>query len=277
MIRFLLPQLRARGAFIHAENIVAEGTRIHGLTSSLATLFGQVLIGSMLLLSISKGGVRQVLQLDGTGGDGSGGRVQRLLAESRQGAVRGYLTMVDQPRIMTDTANPGLHHWMGNTIQLSTVRDLGFGTPYISATQHHGDFLSDHLLHYLHQSVQVQAEIIIHGNSGLLIEAMPGSNPEYWQQVLQASTALHDAIFTDGDSTQLAQQFQPLGYRIVGQDPYHYRCNCNTEQMVRALAAMAPLQLSELADESGQVTACCQYCGSSYSITPPPIFGSGTE
>lgn len=95
LIRFLLPRTCTRGAIIKATNIQAGACRIHGLANTDAgspgQLLGQSLIASILLLSISKGGVRQVLQLNGETGPAS-----RVLAETRSGAVRGYIEWRDE-------------------------------------------------------------------------------------------------------------------------------------------------------------------------------------
>ncbi len=263
LIRFLLPEAKARGALIHAEQIVATGAHIHGLHGELATLFGEVLIGSILLLSIGKGGVRQVLQLDG-----EHGAVRRLLAESRRGAVRGHLITTDEKQAAKTPH--GLHRWLGSRILCSTVRDLGFGTPYVSTIQHDGDFLSDHLLHYLRQSVQVEAEIIIRNRTGLLIEAMPGATDRDWKAVLRCLGSIPDEAFSSGNTPVIAEGLAALGYREVGVDHYGYRCSCDAGEMARKIAALPPEQISELLDEQGKVSVQCQYCGNSYSVTPAP-------
>ncbi|MDQ6966283.1 MAG: hypothetical protein Q9M23_05115, partial [Mariprofundaceae bacterium] len=68
LIRFLLPGTQTRGAIIHGSHLRAEACRIHGLVEgdqhAPGELFAQTLIASILLLTISKGGIRQVLQLD---------------------------------------------------------------------------------------------------------------------------------------------------------------------------------------------------------------------
>ena len=87
LIRFLLPEAHCRGVVIRAERLFAEANRMHGLNGPVASLFDQSLLAAILLLSISKGGMRQVLQLDAT----VPAPLQRILVEARRGVVRGYL------------------------------------------------------------------------------------------------------------------------------------------------------------------------------------------
>jgi len=64
LTRFLLPDAFSRGAIIRGTGIISSAKQIHGLNGAVAELFGQSLLASILLFSISKGCMRQVLQLD---------------------------------------------------------------------------------------------------------------------------------------------------------------------------------------------------------------------
>lgn len=174
LIRFLLPEAHSRGAIIRGRHIISEAGDIHGLNGAAAELFGQALLASVLLLSISKGGMRQVLQLDAP--PSASAPLQRIMAETRPGSVRGSLTWRQNRIAMQDESHAGLGRWMGNPIRLSTVRDMGIGQPYVSTIEHDSDFLADHIVHYLNQSVQIHADVILQGDLALMIEAMPGGD-----------------------------------------------------------------------------------------------------
>jgi redox-regulated HSP33 family molecular chaperone len=131
LIRFLLPESYTRGAIIRGRHIFDEAARVHGLSGVPAELFGKTLLASVLLLSISKGGMRQVLQLDAHP-EQAHAPIRRILAESRPGMVRGYLHWQEEHASMRDESAEGISAWMGHPIRVSTVRDLGFGTPYVS-------------------------------------------------------------------------------------------------------------------------------------------------
>ena len=182
LIRFLLPDAHCRGVVIRAEHLFSEANRIHGLNGQVARLFDQTLLASILLLSISKGGMRQVLQLDAT----TPAPLQRILVEARCGAVRGYLNWQEDQTAIHHSEAASLKSWMGSPVRLSTVRDLGVGQPYISTIEHDSDFLADHLIHYLNQSVQIRSDIILHDNLAMMIEAMPGCDDERWFKAVES-------------------------------------------------------------------------------------------
>jgi len=265
LTRFLLPEAHSRGVIIRATHLIGEANRIHGLNGHVASLFGQSLLASILLLSISKGGMRQVLQLDATT---PASPLQRITAESRCGAVRGYINWREDQAVLHHAATAALSGWLGSKIRLSTVRDLGVGQPYVSTLEHDSDFLADHLIHYLHQSVQIRADIILHGDLAIMIEAMPGCNDEHWFKAVESMAAIPDQALADQSTESMLEYFQPLRCKIAGTDTYAYQCDCNPEKMAVAINKMPPDQLRSLLDESGHITVSCQYCDAHHSITP---------
>lgn len=264
LIRFLLPEARARGAIIQATHLRAEACRIHGLVEkekhTPGELFGQALSASILMLSISKGGVRQVLQLDGTNSP-----IRRILAETKSGAVRGYIDWNEGVSTKGNAASPV--GWLGSPVTITTVRDPGFGQPYVSSVQSEADYLADMLVEYMHQSVQTRADVLFHHNTGLLLEAMPGCSDEHWFSALEALAAIPNATLDD-EPEKILQAFTPLGIQVVGRDVYTWHCDCDSQSMARALAGMALEQLEELQDEHGMIIVSCRYCGSSHSVKP---------
>ena len=267
LTRFLLPGAHTRGALLCGQAIADEGARVHGLAGAPAELFGQTLVASVLLLSISKGGIRQVLQLDARPEQQSSPLV-RIMAEAAEDSVRGYMIWREE-HSMRQSAGPNMTAWLGPPL-LSTGRDLGIGQPYVSTIEHDSDHLADHLVHYLTQSVQVRADVALLGATGLMIEAMPGCDDEHWFKAVQAMAAIPSATIEAGDAEAILAGFSDLGCKVVERVPYRYRCRCSEESMARALQYLSHDDLQELADEHGEVTISCEYCNRSYRMPLKP-------
>lgn len=265
LIRFLLPGAFARGAIIRAEHIVSDAGTIHGLNGAVAEIFGKALIASILLLSNSKGGVRQVLQLDASG-EQLQAPVRRILAEARPGMVRGFLNWGESGMESRDAHGNGFSAWMGSPVQTSVVRDLGFGQPYISTIEHDSDYLADHILHFLTQSAQVQSDIVLHKDLGIMLEAMPGCDQVHWFKAVEAMATISNDAFEKDQPKELLNRFESLDCKIVSEEPYAYQCHCQPEMMMAALEGIDQEELQSLADESGNVTLSCQYCNRSYLV-----------
>jgi redox-regulated HSP33 family molecular chaperone len=266
LIRFLLPDSHSRGVIIRASEIFKTANRMHGLncdaSHSLTQLFDQTLLASILLLSISKGGTRQVLQLNGS----TTAPLKKVLGEARQGQVRGYIDWADEQTILHHHDNTKLSSWLGSPIRLSTVRDLGFGQPYVSSIEHASDFLADHLIHYLNQSVQINADIILHGDLAIMIEAMPGCDDEHWFKSVESMAKIPTKALKNENPATLLHYFDSLNVKQAGSDTYAYLCDCSSEKMLQALNTLPADQLASLADETGNITTSCQYCKSHHVV-----------
>jgi len=262
LIRFLLPEAKARGTIIRGKHIIEQATKIHGLEGEPALLFGHVLLSSIILLSVSKGGVRQVLQLDAKDEQAP---ILRMQAECKSGAVRGYVQWNHDA--VQALSGEGISAWMGKDVLLSTVRDLGMGQPYISTIQHESDWLAEHIMHYLAQSVQTEADVVLHGDVALMIEAMPGCDDASWFKAVEAMAKISNQTLEMQSLDVVLEGFADLGCQIVGRDSYAYTCSCSAESMKQVLAGMAEETLQELADEHGEVVLSCQYCKRSSKVT----------
>jgi molecular chaperone Hsp33 len=268
LTRFLLPGAYTRGALLCGKAIAEEGVRVHGLAGGPADLFGKALVASVLLLSISKGGIRQVLQLDARPEQQSSPLV-RIMVEAAHGAVRGYLIWREN-NTMIQSGTRDTTAWLGRPVLLSTVRDLGIGHPYISTIEHDSDHLADHLVHYLSQSVQVRADVALVGTTGMLIEAMPGCDDEHWFRAVQAMAAITSETLEAGDADTILAGFADLGCKVVEQASYRYQCRCSETSMAEALHHLSREELVSLADEHGEITISCEYCNRSYRMSLPP-------
>lgn len=265
LIRFLLPGAHTRGALIRAENIVRDASEIHGLNGAPAEMFGMSLIASILLLSVSKGGMRQVLQLDAHP-DQIQSPIRRILAEARPGMVRGFLNWSDQGVHMASSDSHGVAAWMGHPVRTTVVRDLGVGHPYISTIEHDSDYMADHILHFLTQSAQIQSDVVLHGNLGIMLEAMPGSDQEHWFRAVEALAKIGNKQLDQDSPEALLEPFSCLDCKIVGEDEYAYQCSCSIESMTAALHTISVDELRELASDTGIVTLSCQYCNKAYEV-----------
>jgi len=266
LIRFLLPKAHTRGAIIRGTHIVEEALSIHGLSGTPAEMMGRTILASIVLLSVSKGGVRQVLQLDSHPSQPHA-PIRRIFSEAMPGHVRSYLNWQEDHVGHRNEQETGISAWMGRPLHISTVRDLGFGTPYVSTIEHDSEYLADHILHYLNQSVQIQADIILTPNLALFIEAMPGCQEKDWFEAVKTMAGISDEHLQHDEPENILQAFDTLGCKIVGRDDYSYACGCSIEKMLNALAGIAHDELKDLADDDNNITMSCQYCSNHYEIS----------
>ena len=265
LIRFMLPEQRVRGCFIRGTQIKAAACQIHGVHGDAAAMFSQLLLGTILLLSINKGGIRQVLQLDATSKTAP---MQRMLAEVRSGCVRGFIRWQDQHSSKTD-GQQDIAAWMGTPLLVSTVRDSGMGEPYVSTIESDAEYMPDHLLRFLTQSVQTRADIVLRDDVGIMLEAMPGCSDAHWFEAIGALAKISQQDLQHADEAMLQRAFAQLTLRIVGRDAYRWHCGCQPERMAKSLLQMPAEQLADLVGDDGNICVSCQYCRSEHKVPKP--------
>jgi len=189
-----------------------------------------------------------------------------MMAETRPGAVRGYVNWQEQQIALRYEEQAGLSSWMGSPIRLSTIRDMGVGEPYISSIEHNSEYLADFIIHYLHQSVQIRADIILHGDLAIMIEAMPGCEEAHWFTAVETMAKIPNSVLESALTESILGHFSELKCKTVGTDHYAYRCSCSQEKMKAALQGISLEQLHQMADENGKVTLSCQYCDNVYTL-----------
>lgn len=113
--------------------------------------------------------------------------------------------------------------------------------------------------------MQVQADIVLHNDLGLLLEAMPDCDDALWFESLEclAKISSHNL---EKDPADILTAFESMQPKIVGEDAYAYHCACNAKDMAKALAAMPAESLQGLEDETGRITLSCRYCGNVHQI-----------
>ncbi|MBF0282395.1 MAG: Hsp33 family molecular chaperone HslO [Zetaproteobacteria bacterium] len=268
LIRFMLPKTSTRGVIIRGNHIAAAACKIHGLNHEVGELFIQTLLASILLLSVNKGGVRQVLQLDAQNNQNT--PIQRILSEARAGAVRGYINWKEES-ILQRSEQP--HHqnniaeWMGVPVHVSTVRDLGIDQPYISTIESDHTFLADHINHYLAQSVQTRADVVLIDKTAIMLEAMPGCSDDDWFESVEALAKItSNEIVHDDPETVMLRGFAAQQCHLLGHDHYRYQCQCSEQKMRAIFESMDIAQLQSMQDSDGFISISCQYCEQSFRM-----------
>jgi len=156
-------------------------------------------------------------------------------------------------------------HWLGSSVQLACVRDLGFGQPYISRIMGGSPYLADCLVDYLHRSVQLRADIVLQNDLGLMLEAMPGCDDEHWMLAVQSMAAISRQQL-DQPAESVLQAFSLLDCTILERDELAYTCGCNPQAMAETLKTLDIGDLDALRDDNGDITVSCRYCDKSYVI-----------
>lgn len=109
------------------------------------------------------------------------------------------------------------------------------------------------------------------GEGGLLVDTdiLGGRDGDAWNRV---SILLETAELTELIGPHVSQKellvrlFHEEIPRVFEAQPIRFGCTCSEAKVTNALAVYGEVDLTEMADEAGNVTADCQFCGRHYTI-----------
>ena len=168
--------------------------------------------------------------------------------------------------------------------------------PLVNAQGKKLDRLSDVLSHYMLQSEQLDAVLVLAANdqvaAGLLVQRMPvkgeaniaggavqrdaedqiGLNEDYNRIATLAASLTRDELLTLDVETILRRLFweEPL-LRFEpqqGADGPRFHCSCSRERVGRMLNSLGVEEVDSILAEQGQIEVGCEFCGQQYRFDP---------
>jgi molecular chaperone Hsp33 len=275
LIRALLEPPRVRACAVVTTETVREAVRRHELDSLGAVLLGRSLTAGLLLATLTKGDERVSLQITGDG------PVSLVTVDAvGAGDVRGYLSRraEAQPALGTQR-RPSVAQALGRgTVQV--LRDLGLREEYRGSASTVTSEIDEDVEAYLRQSEQLDSalgcEVALDPNGqvahagGLLVQAMPGGEPELIRAVqhglrtgrLYAALAGGNAPTTPLELARSVLDDLPL--RVLDERPVQFACRCSPERAHGILAMLDADELTDMIDREGKAEITCNFCSARY-------------
>lgn len=251
---------------------VVEAARLRLDLSPIATAaLGRALSGVALLQGLATRTPRKmVLEIKG-----DGPLAQVVVEIDQAGNVRGSVAV---PHVHLPDREDGKLA-VGDAVgkgRLRVFRHAQDGSTYQSEVQLQDGEIGLDLAHYLEQSEQTRSAVLVgvlagpegvRAAGGLIVEALPGS-PEGVLVALEGNLGrlegLSSTLARVGLDGLIAEVFSGLEAVTRERHPLAYRCPCNRERLRHHLAAIAATETESLADEEGQVSVACVFCGEMY-------------
>ena len=168
--------------------------------------------------------------------------------------------------------------------------------PLVDAQGRKLDRLSDVLSHYMLQSEQLDATLVLAANdqvaAGLLVQRMPvkgegniaggtvrhddedqiGRNEDYNRIAHLAASLKREELLTLDVETILRRLFweeQLLRFEPQqGDNGPRFACTCSRERVGRMLHSLGIEEAESILQEQGQIDVACEYCGQQYRFDP---------
>jgi molecular chaperone Hsp33 len=272
-----------RVAAVVTTGVAAEAALRHGLSPPATCAVGRALTSGLLLATLTKGGERVTVQLVGDGPIGS--ITVDASVEAGGGNVRGYAANPDagpsEARGRLRVADTLGRHGVVNVL-----RDLGLRERYQGQIALLTGEIDEDLEAYLRTSEQVPSalgcEVVLDDEGrvtaagGVLVQSLPGSDPESVREVQHAlrSGELYRLLETGIVSPiELAQKISGLDdLEFLGGDrPVRFQCRCSEERIVGMLGLLTTVDLDELIADNRPAEITCNFCNTSYQVDRPEL------
>lgn len=256
---------------IKATQAVKTAQKRHELSYLNTLLLGRTMMGTMLMASGLKGEERLQVRIEGNG------PLRMLIAEATSnGEMRGY---VSDPALELDYSQEiTLGDAFGPALFSVSKTLYNEAKPVTGTVELVNGNINEDFAYYLKQSEQVDSAISLDvgfddaGNiteaGGILIQALPGANPESravleenLKNIPQISALLASDHYIDSIMEMAATS---LDVRELDRYPVDFFCRCNKDRFVSALAMLQVEDLEDMKETDQELV--CHYCNEKYVI-----------
>ncbi len=280
LIRTIAPSSSVRVAVAITSDLVADAARRHELSPAATCAVGRALTSGLLLATLTKGGERVTVQLVGDGPIGS-----ITVDATDTGDVRGYAQHPDAGPPLT-IGRVRVADTLGRHGVVNVLRDLGLKELYQGQVSLVTGEVDEDLEAYLRASEQVPSALgcevlldaagAVRSSAGVLVQALPGGDPESVREVQHAlrTGRLYDLLAAgERDARALAGQLyvaEPL--EIVGEErSVRFQCRCSRERIGDMLQLLTTVDLDEMIAEGKPAEVTCNFCNARYRIDTPEL------
>jgi len=262
---------------VSTRELTERARQIHRTLPVATAALGRVLAATAMLGADMK--VEEASVTVRINGGGPLGTI--LCVADSQGNVRGYVQnpMVDLPRRPDGKLDVGAA--VGREGLLTVIKDLGLKEPYVGSTALVSGEIAEDFAVYFFESEQTRSAVALGvmvdtdqsvlSAGGYILRLMPGAEDSLLDQLEKniADTGAVTSRLKDESLEELVRRvLEGFNPRILARQPIEYRCYCDTERVLRAVANVEDQELEDMAAKGEPVEVTCQFCDRVYRFDP---------
>lgn len=265
--------------FIDSTEIVKRSCEIHHTSKTMTAVLGRALTATSLMSCLLKDKDNSLtLQIKG---DGPAGTI--ICVGDYMGNVRGYADdmNVELPPNSKGKLDVGGAVGYGS---IYVIKDMGMNDPYVGVSPIVSGEIAEDITNYFANSeqtptvcalgVRVNPDNMCFAAGGYLIQLMPGYSDATVDKIetnVNMSESVSKMIASGLTGNEIiAGLFDGIEYEMFDEFDVSYKCTCDRDKYLRALAGLSDEDFNELNDGKNIETGC-MFCGKKYSFTPDEI------
>lgn len=277
MLKGLLYDDAARFTAISARALCEKARELHGLSRVCTAALGRtLLVTAMMGLDMKDEDYRLTAIVKGGGPVGS-----IVCTADNAGRVKGY---AEEPALELPLGPDGKLDvsmavgWFG---QLTVVRDMGMGEPYVGKCNMVSGEIAEDFAQYFAVSEQQPSLVYlgvrvdphtgaVRAGGGIIVQPLPNC-PETVLDALQDKAALIKTLagMLD-DGAELSSALKSIfgaDMRVTGEVQPEFRCDCNRARLEKVLISLGKSELEDMIAKEHGATLTCHFCNREYSFT----------
>lgn len=281
--RFLFEDRDVRGEWVSLDHSYGEVLARHPYPQPVATLLGELMAATSLLVGALKFDGLLILQAR------SQGPIPLLMVEcSGERDIRG-MARYESDQIANEA---GLAELMPDGHLTLTIDPIK-GQRYQGTVDLDGANLSECFTNYFVQSQQLNTRFWLDASAGkargLLLQQLPRdrqpddeARDESWQHVVALASTLKAEEWALDNETLLHRLYHEDAVRLFDVEPLRFSCSCSRERSGNALVSLGEADAKALVEEcGGTVEIDCQFCNERYLFDATDVAqlfaGGGTD
>ncbi|AXO90390.1 Hsp33 family molecular chaperone HslO [Pseudomonas parafulva] len=281
--RFLFEDRDVRGEWVSLDHSYGEVLARHPYPQPVATLLGELMAATSLLVGALKFDGLLILQAR------SQGPIPLLMVEcSGERDIRG-MARYEADQIANEA---GLAELMPDGHLTLTIDPIK-GQRYQGTVDLDGANLSECFTNYFVQSQQLNTRFWLDASAGkargLLLQQLPRdrqpddeARDESWQHVVALASTLKAQEWALDNETLLHRLYHEDAVRLFDVEPLRFSCSCSRERSGNALVSLGEADAKALVEEcGGTVEIDCQFCNERYLFDATDVAqlfaGGGTD
>lgn len=265
----------------HTTGAVQETHQRHQTSATASAAVGRVLTAALMMGSDLKGD-KDALTVRIDGGGISGPIVATTDSHGNGRAL------ISNPQADLPSKSPGklaVGDLVGRNGFVEVIKDLGLKQPFIGKVPLVSGEIGEDIASYFLASEQIPSlvslgvlvapDLSIKAAGGLFVQAMPGADDVVLERLEQQILSLGPISYLLDKSAFLEdimeQIMQDIPYKLVGEQPLQFKCNCSHDRLARIMASLSSEELQEIEASAGKLEVCCNFCNEVYHFTQEEI------
>lgn len=264
--RFLLEELDIRGSVVQIETVWQQIKAQHDYPAQVAELLGQMCAITSLIAANLKQAGRLTFQLRGHGD------ISILVLDCSESLnLRGYAKHAEAL-----APQQSLRELFGDGQLLMSLEQANARQPYQSFVPLEGDSIGDIFQHYLEQSEQQPAILILAANderaAGLFLQKLPGADlkdEDGWNRVEMLLNTVKPAELLETEPVDLLQKvFAEEQVRIFEPKPVEHDFPPDWEKIRDMLRSIGKAEVESILAEHGEILVHDDLSNQHYRFSP---------